>query len=205
MALFLDKFKKYTPTGEALRLLSGLSDFTWRSDVERRMIEVDVHFDALVKKDLLYAIEADIAKAYQLNSVRLFPKYPKELFSLSYMHEVIYEAYRVGIVSRGFFENYSLSEENGEIVVAIGFSSGALSLLCRAETDKLLERIIDSEFSLRKTVRIAATLNDQESYDAFAAANKRELEKMYFDSVERVEKQKEEQKAKGRHFSTIFF
>ena len=196
MALFLDKFKKYTPTGEALRLLSGLSDFTWRSDVERRMIEVDVHFDAIVKKDLLYAIEADIAKAYQLNSVRLFPKYPKELFTLSYMHEVIYEAYRVGIVSRGFFENYSLSEEGGEIVVAIGFSSGALSLLCRAETDKLLERIIDSEFSLQKTVRIVATVEDQDSYDAFAAANKRELEKMYFDSVARVEKEKEEQKAK---------
>ena len=152
MALFLDKFKKYTPTGEALRLLSGLSDFSWRSDVERRMIEVDVHFDAIVKKDLLYAIEADIAKAYQLNSVRLFPKYPRELFTLSYMHEVIYEAYRVGIVTRGFFENYSLNEENGEIVVAIGFSSGALSLLCRAETDKLLERIIDSEFSVKKTV-----------------------------------------------------
>jgi len=196
MALFLEKFKKYTPTGEAKRLLSGLSDFTWRSDVERRMIEVDVHFDSIVKKDLLYAIESDIAKAYQLNSVRLFPKYPQELFTLSYMHEVIYEAYRVGIVSRGFFENYSLSEEGGEIVVAIGFSSGALSLLCRAETDRLLERIIDSEFSLRKTVRIAATVNDQESYDAFASANKRELEKMYFESVSRVEKQKEEQKAK---------
>ena len=196
MTLFLDKFKKYTPTGEAQRLLSGLSDFTWRSDVERRMIEVDIHFTSIVKKDLLYAIESDIAKAYQLNSVRIFPKYPKELFTLSYMHEVIYEAYRVGIVSRGFFENYSLSEENGEIVVAIGFSSGALSLLCRAETDKLLERIIDSEFSLRKTVRIAATVNDSESYDAFAASNKRELEKMYFESVSRVEKEREEQKAK---------
>ena len=111
MALFLDKFKKYTPTGEAKNLLSGRCDFTWRSDVPRRMIEIDLHFDTLVTKDKLYAIEADIAKAYQLNSVRILPKYPKELFKLSYMHEIIYEAYRVGIVTRGFLKTIRLAKK----------------------------------------------------------------------------------------------
>ena len=76
MARFLDKLKKYTPGEEAYRLLSPVEEFAFRTDVEHRMMEIDLHFDRLVPKDTLYALEGEIAKAYELNSVRISPSIP---------------------------------------------------------------------------------------------------------------------------------
>ena len=178
MARFLDKLKKYTPGEEAYRLLSPVEEFAFRTDVEHRMMEIDLHFDRLVPKDTLYALEGEIAKAYELNSVRIFPKYPSHLFSMKYMHQVIYEAYRVGIVTRGFFENYSLDEKDDEIVIAIGFSIEGASLLSDAGTDRVISNIIAGEFGIRKKVRIIGIADAAETRQAFLEQQARELDRL---------------------------
>ncbi len=193
--LFLDKYDKYNPTGEAARLLSGIEDYGMRYDKALRVAEIDIHFETLVKKELLYAIEKDIARAYQLTGVRIVPKYPAALFSVSYMHEVIFEAYRVGIVTRGFFENYSVLETEDAIVVEIGFSQSGVALLCDAKTDKVLEEIIYKEFSLQKTVKILGVGNAEERFEQFAATREREFERLHAATRERAAKEAAEQRA----------
>ena len=132
MATLLEKFNKYTPSDKHREILSRVTDFTWRADKQLRMMEVDIALPEPVKKDHLYAIEADIAAAYQLRSVRLLPKYPAATFTLSYMHEIIEEAYRVGKITHGFLESYTLNEVNGEIVISIAFSEEGTALLHKA-------------------------------------------------------------------------
>ena len=129
MVTFLEKLNKYTPSEKHREILSGVTDYAIRADRQNRLMELDISLKTPVKKDVLYAIEEDIAKAYSLRGVRLLPKYPRETFTLSYMHEVIEEAYRIGSVTHGFLENYSLSEDGDTITVSIAFSEEGTSLL----------------------------------------------------------------------------
>ncbi len=191
MATLLEKLNRYTPSEKARKILSTVEGFSWRADKNKRMMEIDVSFPALVKKEDLYAIEAEIAAAYMLNSVRLFPKYSASLFSLSYLHEIIEEACRVGFITHGFLENYSLSEEDGKIVIAIAFSKEGTALLHKAETDRVIEGIIYAEFSLVKEVKIVGTGLLEDRYEAFAADRRRDMAALQAETVARLEKEKE--------------
>ena len=212
MATLLEKFSKYTPREEHRVILSAVTDYALRTNRELRLMEVDITLDTPVRKEILYAIEADIAAAYQLNGVRVFPKYPKETFTLSYMHEVIGEAYRVGKITHGFLESYSLSEEDGAIVIAIGFSQEGTALLHQAETDKVMENIIFAEFSLVKEVRIVGTGNLSDRYESFSAERRREMARLQAQGAERAEERRaaaekakeEEERAKPTLVTSLY-
>ena len=90
-------FSRYSPITKAQRdLFQAARDVSVRADRERRMVEVNFSLPAIVNKTVLYEAEEALREIYAQNSVRLFPHYPKESFSLSYMHEVINEAKRIG-------------------------------------------------------------------------------------------------------------
>ena len=191
MATFLEKFNQYQPSEKHREILEGATAFAWRADGPNRLMEVDLHLPRLVSKKVLYAMEEDLRRAYQLNSVRILPKYPTELFTLSYMHEIIEEAFRVGTVTHGFLEQYSLDEEDGAIVVSIGFSQEGTDLLHKAETDRVLENIIYAEFSLVKIVKIVGTGKLSDRYESFAAERRREMQRISAVSAEQLRLQRE--------------
>ncbi len=197
MIPFLEKFSKYKPVGEAYNILSSISEYSVRANVEMRLIEAKIHLAGLVKKEVLYAIEEEIKKAYDLSSMRLLPVYPSELFTLSYMHEIIYEAYRVGIITRGFFENYSIDGNDDEITVATSFSEHGVMLLHNAKTDEVLENIIRSEFGISKKIRLVGTGDINERYDSFAREQSEALSKLSAEAFERNKKEREEASARA--------
>ena len=189
----LEKLSKYQPSEGHRAILQDVTAYGIRADKVNRLMEIDITLPRLIKKSILYAIEAEIARAYQLNGVRLFPKYPAALFTLGYMHEIIEEAFRVGIVTHGFLENYTLNQENDTIVIEIGFSKEGTALLHKAQTDKVLERIIFSEFSLVRSVRIEGKGNLDERYESFSAERAREMQRMSAQSAEQSRLRREEQ------------
>ena len=193
MATLLEKFTKYTPSEGHRKILETVSAYSLRTNRELRLMEVDITLPSPVKKAVLYAIEADIAAAYQLNSVRLLPKYPRESFTLSYMHEIVEEAYRVGKITHGFLESYSLNEEEGDIVISIGFSQEGTELLHKAETDRVMEQILFSEFGIVKRVKIVGTGDLEERYESFAAERRRELDRIQATNTAVMEKRREEE------------
>ena len=93
---FLEIFKRYSPSQEHRDILLKASNIRARKDSERRMVEVYAFFSDLIPKQVLYAIEDEIRDAYSLESVRIFPSYPANLFGNQYMNEVITELYRIG-------------------------------------------------------------------------------------------------------------
>ncbi|MBR2987295.1 MAG: PHP domain-containing protein [Clostridia bacterium] len=180
----LEKFNRYQPNDSHRAILERATDFSWRADSVNRLMEIDVHFPTPVKKTVLYAIESEICKAYQLNGVRILPKYPKECFSLAYMHEIVEEAFRIGTVTHGFLEQYALKENGDTIEIEIAFSTEGTALLHKAETDRVLENIIYSEFSLVKTVKIIGTGNLDDRYESFAAERRSEMLRLSAQSAE---------------------
>ena len=106
-------FSRYLPDGENRRFLESAVLFgNMRVDKNARVLEVDFSYSSLMPKSRLYKLEAEIEKAYALRSVRLFPKYPAELFSEDYFPEIMFEAYRTNIISKSFLQEYKTKFNN---------------------------------------------------------------------------------------------
>ena len=165
---FLTKFNKYFPGIENKIILEKATLSRFRADKDRRVLEAFVDFPSLVEKDALYEIEREVAQAYQLNAMFIYPSYPSECFSEKYLPEAIKELQRTGAVSRGFFKDYKAFIQDGKIIVEIGFGNGGIEILYHADTPKILSDIIRSEFSLTYDVEIRQKddyVFDYESYE----------------------------------------
>ena len=151
---FLEIFFKYTPEQMHVAWLNQATDIHLRADKERRMLEVSAAFPALVKKADLYAVEAGIAKAYELAHMRILPRYPSELFDESYIPELIAETERIGIVARGFFHTYRAHIEGDLLLVDMPYLDESLLLMQLGQTHDVISGIIRSEFGLNFRVEI---------------------------------------------------
>ncbi len=150
----LDIFSRYEPSAAARELLMSASDTRLRASREERMVEIHASFSAPVDKSLLYSIEAGIAAAYELRSVRILPHYPAESFSEAYLPQILLETERVGIVARGFFSRYTHTLEDNALNISIPLAEGGLRLLYDARTPDVIAGIIRSEFAREINVRI---------------------------------------------------
>ncbi len=180
---FLEKFKRYTPGAAHRAILQRAGEYRIFCDREQRRIEATVSFPALVPKQTLYAIEEGIAKAYDLSAMRLIPTYPSELFSASYLPELLTELQRVGAVSRGFFEKVKATFGDGTLTLDVPFSDGGVELLYRADTPQLLSEIIKTEFGLHYEV----TVRREESYEVDWEAYEKGQEQALFDLTSQEE------------------
>ena len=163
---FLDLFNKYHPDEPSKIILDGLSDYSYRLNKETRDIRIDLCFSKLVPKFRLYAIEAGIKSAYDLNSCFIFPRYPSELFSEEYRDELILELSRSTRLAKGFFDDCKMTYSDGKVVIEM--RDGYAKLPSAADCEKLLEEIILNEFSLRVTVTLkAGEFNLQEYNDKY--------------------------------------
>ena len=141
-------FNKYLPTEEHNIILESGSVLRSRVDKEKRMIEVWAEFGKIIPKNKLYDLEESIKEAYKIQSCRILPKYPAELFDSDYIPEILLEAERVGVIARGFFGNYRYVLEDKTLTVTIPFTHHGISLLVDANTPKVIEGIIESEFGI---------------------------------------------------------
>ncbi len=150
----LDIFSRYEPTDAARALLDSAADTRLRASREERMIEIHAGFPQPVDKALLYAIEAGIAEAYQLRSVRILPHYPADTLTDAYLPQILCETERVGIVARGFFSRYAHTMTDDTLTISIPFAEGGVRLLYDARTPEVIAGIIRSEFGREMQVTI---------------------------------------------------
>ncbi len=147
-------FARYEQTASERAVLDTASDVVSRVDKERRVVEVTARFDKIIKKQTLYAIEENIRAAYDLTVVRILPRYSSELWSPSYIPEIMLELNRVGAISRGFFNEYDFGIEDNKISIKVSWNNGGIELLYSARTNEIISNIIFSEFGLRFEVEL---------------------------------------------------
>ncbi len=153
---------KYTPTAERYaEILAAGEVASVRADRENRMLEIGADFKTVYEKSDLYALEAEIAAAYNLTSVRILPHYPSNLFTKAYMSAVLLETERVGTVSKGFFNYADISVNGDSIIIEIPFGMGGIGILETAKTASVIAGIIKSEFSLDFKVDIKTNGNTE--------------------------------------------
>ena len=145
---------KYLPPEEYKGILEDGVVTRSRVDKENRILEVFADFAYIISKDKLYAIEKEVKQAYQLSCFKLFPHYPLELFGYDYIPQILRETEREGFVAKGFFSDYSYTLDGDELSIKIAFPKNGVRLLERAETPRIIEGIIKSEFGIDIKVTI---------------------------------------------------
>ena len=157
---FLQIFDRYIPSERDAKILESTTDIKVSADKESRMLQVSCAFSDLVRKETLYRIENEIAKAYQLNWVKILPRYSANLFDSDYVSELLLETETVGIVARGFFGRYRYKLDDMTLTIEIPFAKEGVDLLYDARTPSVMEGIIKSEFGINIKVNIVHT-NDE--------------------------------------------
>ena len=177
-----DVFKKVVPelTGVGREIFADAADLTLRIDRERRIAEAGCRLPRLYRKSQLYALENQIRDVYELSQMRLLPHYPSELFTVDYMSEILIEAARVGVVVSGFFDKYELEQDGDTITIKIPFTQGGITLLNLAETARIIEGIVYSEFAVNIHVKIEKTADAEQQYAEFVA---RQMERLNSESA----------------------
>lgn len=169
-------FSKYSQSADERSILDMAENVRTKIDRDKRIVEINCEFPQIIPKKDLYQIEESIRAAYELNYVRLIPRYPGELFTKSYMQEVMYELQRVGAVSRGFFNEYDCRISGDHIEIEISFNNGGVELLYSAKTNEIISNIIYGEFGRRFSVDIKQD-SSCDVGDGFFAGQLAELEK----------------------------
>ncbi|MBE6724744.1 MAG: PolC-type DNA polymerase III [Ruminococcaceae bacterium] len=173
-------------TGKNREIFAEASDIQLRVDREARIAEVRCSLPRIYRKRDLYALENVIREGYELTQVRILPRYDPALFTLDYMSEALEEAGRIGIVCHGFFDRYTVEGDEENIVISIPFSRGGLTLLSLAETAKVIEGIVFSEFGRQIRVELKQSGDAEEEYAAYMS---RQLEKLNASSAAILEQE----------------
>ena len=189
-----DIFKRMIPLGVQREIFDEASEITVRLDREKRMMEVHCHLPKLYRKADIYALEADIAKTYELAQIRIFTHYDEALFSDAYMSEIFTEAARVGVVVNGFFGKYTLKwdEEPKKLHIGIPFSQGGISLLDLARSGEVISGILHSEFGISCPVEVCQSGDAQSEYQSFMEGQLAQLRSQSALIVEEAKRLEEE-------------
>ncbi|MCR5264035.1 MAG: PHP domain-containing protein, partial [Clostridiales bacterium] len=217
---FRQYFPRYTPDERTAAVIDAAREIRIRADREKKIVEISAGFDRIFSREELYAAEDGVREAYALNLVRLLPRYPAELFSHDYLPQIITELYRIGSVSRGFFDRYeSLWDDEGRsLEIDVFQRDGGIGLLCDARTTDLISGIIRSEFGIDYAVSIRQADNWEDGWLEMQMRQEDEISRYQADVAARAaeaaaaeaaekEKKKEDQKrvdtASLKHIQTL--
>ena len=189
---FLEIFNRYQPSSEFEQILLSAdpSSIKLRADKPQRCIEAFAAFPRIIPRLTLYEIEEEIRRAYELNMVRISPRYPSELFGIDRIPDLLMETNRRGIVANGFFNHcdYRLSKEL--LSIEIPFTDSGVDLIYNAKTPQLMEEILREEYGITIKVAIhrmegfdpaefqSSILNQQKALERAAAAAETEYHRM---------------------------
>jgi len=149
---FLEKFHKLSPSINARDVIEGIKDFAIRYNKEKRDMVIDLQFEKIVDKNKLYKLEQEIKEAYEMNSVFIMPKYPGELFDVSYYEQLIIELGRNTVLANGFFEDAQAEYSDGALTIKC--AHGYATLPDKGGCQNMLSRIIKNEFGIDVSVQI---------------------------------------------------
>lgn len=119
-------------------------------------------FKNIVPYKDLFAFDSAVAKAIEVESVRLNPRYPKEIFSLSCMEDLIGLLKRDVSVVNGFLNDAEMTL-NGD-ALSIELKHGGRDMLVKGEFPRRLSQLIYNQFGVNVNIQLnggEAVSNDE--------------------------------------------
>lgn len=154
---FLEIFSKFSPEPLVKEYFINSGENVLRYDREKRIIEIETEFYEIVPKSVLYSVEEELCKIYEMAHVKILPKYCEDFLSYSYIPQILLEAERIGIVARGFFSDYTYTFSENTLIIELNTLPGGIDLMNDYRTPQIIERIIFSEFNRQVSVKLVCS------------------------------------------------
>lgn len=174
---FTEKFERYDPGFLEKNAVNKITDYKIKLDQQTRRIICNIDFSDYISYDTVISIEEGIKEAYDLNLMRICPRFPSSSFSLSVFPDILCELKRRTPLGNGFFEKAKISEglhvvnydngselvtddnelianlsEQSDSILSIELHNGGKALLCAGNCDKLISEIITDWFGVQKQI-----------------------------------------------------
>ncbi len=179
-------FVKYAPVNKGESDIFRYSEnVTLKGDRGKKLYVVFFSYPHVIKYSVLTSLEKNICEFYELNSLKLNPSYPPELFGMDALPEVIEEAKVRGVAARGFLNKYNASLEGDTLKIEIPFDSRAEVIVDLAQTEKVVSDIISERFSVSVRTDIVYA-RAPESFDEYLRVRDYTAQKMYSEDMKRA-------------------
>ncbi len=122
-----------------------------------RKAEVFINSQVIIPKEIILDISGDIKKCYNLNVIKLFTRYPSELFSTDYYKEILYVIEKK-LPQLYYFVKDSKAELNDD-VLSIHLKANGKDILYYNDLDKFISGVIRDEFHIPVTVEFIPSEN----------------------------------------------
>ncbi len=162
---FFDYFKSFKTDEKTRQMLESAQNIKVRVAKEPLRVEVIASFPHVVRNDVLYALEEELRVMYEAASFRFLPSFPAEEFEKEYMADVVEEAVRSGVITRGFFDTARYEDDGETMWVYLPFVEEAVSFVLTSGTDVVLGNILRSRFSVDRKIKVASDANAREKTD----------------------------------------
>lgn len=140
-------FSRYTPVQEIAKNMAEGEILDMKMSREGREIEVTASFPKVVPFHTLMGYAAGAAKTYNLNRIRIFPRYDGSLFNTDTFAEVVKELKRTVATINGFFDGCAV--EIGDEKLVITLRHGGAQLLTESHCDTEIAKLIAQQYNRR--------------------------------------------------------
>ncbi len=148
-----DIFSNYQPSGRLRDWVAGALVREIGVSHTAGRLQLTVSFPRPIPREDLFALEKELAQAYQLPGVRICPRFPPETFTEAYIPELFCELKRCYAAVNGFFEGAKLHALTDKITVELAIAGKRF--LEDANIPAELMKLIREEFD--RTVQVELT------------------------------------------------
>ena len=158
-----ERFPKYVPIGDDIISACNLGEIKKINfDKLKRIVQIIVQFPKIYdKENVLYKIENNLCKIYEVNRFEILPNYPSYLFNPGYVDEVLIEAKRRNILTSAIVSNKYDFKDNA-LNIHIKYGDGGIILAQEAGLTEKLSKIIFDEFGV--TIKINLVIDNEFEY-----------------------------------------
>ena len=156
---FFDVFLKYNPSPDKRDLLMRGHSAMFRYSKNPMRVEVELTFDSHEDAELIYEIEDECREFYGAESFKILPHFPPSEFNISRFDEITAEAALCGAVTNGFFSNAEYTDDGTTVSATLPFSIFGVDFVKNADTEAILENILQSRYGVRRKVKILSGSN----------------------------------------------
>ncbi len=156
---------RFSPDEKQQKLLDSVYKQVVKCDKDSKLILIETYHNELASPEAIESTEEGIKAAYELRSARIVPHFPADLFGTKEACDIlIFISERLGALAHGFFFDYTMSFENNNLKLGIGFGSGGIDLLDIAKTSSIMEKAAFDVFEIKIKVSIE-TEHEKYMYD----------------------------------------
>ena len=162
-----DYFTKYTPVNKGESdIFDRACNVLIKADKGKKMYEISFSYPEVIKYKSIEQLENNIKDFYGIESIKLYPSYPSEIFGDDCLPEIIEEAKRTGIAANGYLKEYNAEIINGILSVSIPFEHSASVMVELANLERLISDIVLKRFSVSVDTVITCT-KETESIESY--------------------------------------